>query len=207
MVSQFDINKLFEHLEQAAVNLDEIHYLHFADAMLEFSNSFAFLGRALSMAFSDITSKAAIIKNNFQGSQFTGLQSMISDEIRRGVERFHQDDHHASTARTILRLMWFFDFLRQLIINFSTHLDWKMSKCVSEAYDDAFGPHHPWPVRMAAKVGIKTVPNREEYGRRLLGDISLERQLELFNRMLELSSPIREALWNFYKRNNLTELP
>lgn len=104
MAVRFDINKLFYNLERAADNLGDINHLNFAEAMLEFSNSFSFLGRALSMAFSDITTKANIIKANFQGSEFTGLQSMILDEVRRGVERNNNEDH-PSTARTVLRLM------------------------------------------------------------------------------------------------------
>lgn len=82
-----------------------------------------------------------------------------------------------------------------------------MSKCCRKAYDQALGPHHPWAVRMAAKIGIKTVPNRDEYMNRLLGQAPLETQLDLFRRMMELSAPLREVLWQFYNEHNLTGLP
>ena len=68
--------------------------------MLEFSASFAFLGKAM---------------------------SMIMDEVSRGVERENSKKRYISTARTVLRLLWFFDFLVHLLENLAEHLDWKMS--------------------------------------------------------------------------------
>lgn len=206
MVAVFNLENLLSHLRQAAENLDDIHFYHFSEAMLEYSNSFSFLGMALSMAFSDITTKAHTIQENFKNSSFTGLQTMILDEIARGVEKVHTDKA-ASTARTILRLLWFFDFLKELITNLMTQPSWSLSKACTVAYDSALGPHHPWPVRFAAKLGIKTVPSKQEYMNRLLGNVPYDKQIEVFRTMIELSQPLREALWKFYHDNKLTNLP
>lgn len=206
MVAVFDLDNLLTHLKAAGENLDDIHFFHFSEAMLEYSNSFSFLGRALSMAFSDIITKAHAIQNNFKNSQMVGLQSMIRDEISRNVTR-NNTENSPSTARTVLRLLWFFDFLKDMITNLITCPDWKLSKCCTKAYNSALAPHHPWPVRLAAKLGIKTVPNKKEYMDRLLGNKSLEEQLGIFKLMIENSTPIRETLWRFYHENRLTDLP
>lgn len=206
MVSTFNLENLLQHLRLASENLNDVNFYHFSEAMLEYSNSFSFLGRALSMAFSDIITKAQLIQANFKNSRFTGLQSMILDEISRGVEKINSEPN-ISTARTVLRLLWFFDFLKELITNLINNPKWKLSKACSKAYDAALAPHHPWPVRMAASLGIKTVPNKQEYMNRLFGNIPYEQQIQAFTAMIETSTPLREALWNFYHQNKLTDLP
>jgi Glycolipid transfer protein (GLTP) len=206
MSGVFNYDNLMNHLQKASENLEDIHFYHFSEAMQEFSNSFAFLGMALSMAFSDITTKARAIQDNFKNLSITGLQTMIREEIRRGVER-NNDKSSPSTARTVLRLLWFFDFLKEIITNVLNNPAQKLSDACSEAYSVALAPHHPWHVRMAAKLGIKTVPSKEEYLNRLIGPMPLEKQLDLFRTMLEASTPIREKLWQFYNENRLTDLP
>ena len=207
MVSVFSLENLIDHLKQAAENLDDIHFYHFSEAMMEFSNSFSFLGRALSMAFSDISTKAQAIEKNFKNSPNPGLQSMILGEVERGVQR-NNSEEGPSTARTVLRLLWFFDFLKDMITNVMENEKWKLSKSCSKAYDSALAPHHPWHVRLAAGLGIKTVPSKKEYMDRLLGrDKTLEEQMGLFKMMLDYSAPIRETLWGFYHQHRLTDLP
>lgn len=206
MVAVFNLDNLINHLRAARENLDDIHFYHFSEAMLEYSNSFSFLGRALSMAFSDITTKAQIIQTNFKNSSFTGLQSMIRDEVMKGTEKEHSSKK-ASTARTVLRLMWFLDFLKVMITHLIEHRDWTLEKACRKAYKTALAPHHPWAVRVAAKLGIKTVPSKESYMSRLLGNIDYDRQIEVFQVMMNESIPIREALWKFYNDHNLTNLP
>jgi hypothetical protein len=158
------------------------------------------------MAFSDITTKAHTIQSNFKDSRFTGLQSMIRDEVSRGVEK-ENSSKKASTARTVLRLLWFFDFLREMISNLVTHREFSLEKCCRKAYKRALAPHHPWAVRVAAKLGIKTVPNKEEYMNRLLGNIGYDQQIQVFQSMMDESVAIRETLWKFYHDNGLTNLP
>lgn len=206
MVAVFNLENLLNHLRAAQLNLDDINFYNFSEAMLEYSNSFSFLGRALSMAFSDISSKAKIIQENFKNSPITGIQSMIRDEVSRGVEK-EKSSKKASTARTVLRLLWFFDFLREMITNLITHPEFSLDKACRKAYKKALAPHHPWAVRVAAKLGIKTVPNKEEYMNRLCGNIGYERQIEVFQTMMNESTPIRETLWKFYIDNRLTDLP
>ena len=104
MVDVFNLDNLINHLKISGENLNDIHFYHFSEAMLEYSRSFSFLGRALSMAFSDIITKAHAIQTNFKNSSFTGLQTMIRDEISRGVQR-NNSEESPSTARTVLRLL------------------------------------------------------------------------------------------------------
>ncbi|CAG9326904.1 unnamed protein product [Blepharisma stoltei] len=204
MSGQFSLEKLFEHLEGAGANLDDINYLDFADLMIDFTHTFSFIGKVVSLAFSDIATKAKYLKKNFKSTSFTGLQSMILDEIKCGTVR--KEGKRPSTAITVLKLMWFSDFLRQIVLHLTTQLHWKLSKCVKVAYKETLSKHHPWTFRLAAKIGIKILPSRQEYMNKLFGNIPVEKQLELFRHLLELSDPLRDTLWGFYNENNLANI-
>lgn len=208
MVSSFSYSNLVDNLKACHSNLEDIHFHNFTEAMLEFAYSFSYLGKGLSFAYSDVTTKAEAIRRNFgRQTQFTGLQSFISDEISRNVTR-NNDSNNPSTARTALRLMWLLDFLLELLKSLLINENKKLSKLCRKAYDSALGPHHPWPVRMAAKVGMKLVPSREVFMERLLGvNKTKEEQVRMINELSDSAKPIRDVLWEFYKQHNLTELP
>jgi len=208
MVSSFSYSNLVQNLQACHSNLSDVHYHNFTEAMLEFAYSFAYLGKGLGFAYDDVTSKAEAIRRNFnRQSEYTGLQSFIMDEIRRNVTR-NNDSSNPSTARTVLRLMWLLDFLLELLKSLLVKEHKKLSKLCSKAYDAALGPHHPWPVRMAAKVGMKLVPNREAFVERLCGpNRSKEEQIRMINELGDAAKPIRDVLWEFYREHKLTELP
>lgn len=203
----FSYQHLMALIAEAAAHAENVPYAVFADIMIEFSKAFESMGAALSFAFSDITSKAEIIRKNC-GSlpQPVGLQEAVRREMTQGTEREHGDN--PSTARTLLRLMWFLNFLVAIISNLTTDKTSKLSKITKRAYDEALGPHHPWPVRLGAAIGIKTVPKRNDFVQRLLGPGKSEAEYDdLFRGISVGIIPIRDALWRFYEENRLTDLP
>ena len=203
----FSYAHLLAMIDEAASQPENVPFSPFCDVMIEFSRAFESMGAALSFAFSDITSKAEIIRSNFKvAAEGVGLQRMVREEISHGTEREHGD--HPSTARTLLRLMWFLNFLIAIISNLTTDKTSKLSKITKRAYDEALAPHHPWPVRLGAAIGIKTVPKRAEFVQRLLGSNKTEEEYDdMFRGISQRIMPIRDALWRFYEENSLTDLP
>lgn len=202
----FDYPRLLDLISRSSASPDNIPYGPFCDLMIEFSKAFESMGRALSFAFSDITSKAEIIRGKFKNTQWSGLQEMVREEMRLGVEREHGD--HPSTARTLLRLMWFLNFLQAIISNLITDKRSKLSVITQHAYDEALAPHHPWPVRLGAAIGIKTVPKRANFVAHLFGAGRTEAEYDaMLGQIAEGTLPLKHALWGFYESNSLTALP
>ena len=78
---------------------------------------------ALGIAFKDITDKVAIIRaNNKRFPGHVGFLSFIKMEMEKKIHMFNGDNnsklkapeefkHYTSTARTLLRMMWFLTFV------------------------------------------------------------------------------------------------
>jgi hypothetical protein len=65
---------------------------------------------------------------------------------------------YESTARTVLRLMWFLDFTFSLLKGLVTDKKRSLSSICSESYSTAFSAHHPTHIWVAVKAGMLLVP-------------------------------------------------
>lgn len=64
---------------------------------------------------------------------------------------------YESTARTVLRLMWFLDYVAVLLEKLINNQNDSLGSICSEAYSIALAPHHPFTVRFAARTGMLIV--------------------------------------------------
>lgn len=64
---------------------------------------------------------------------------------------------YESTARTVLRLMWFLDYVYVLLDQLITRPNESLSHICADAYNIALAPHHPFAVRFAARTGMLMV--------------------------------------------------
>ena len=130
------------------------------------------MGGILKKAFEDITAKCRIMDNNYamhsevhngmlnfilleKSIDVAALNGQNSDHFKGTDREFYLD--YESTARTVLRLMWFLDFFYALIENLNKNEKWSLGSCCQGAYDEALGPHHPMTIRMAVKAGLLIV--------------------------------------------------
>jgi len=217
----FSYEKLVLNLKGVNASLPDPDPKAFTNVMLEFVRIFNTMGSAMSIAFQDITSKVAIIKRNYKTypNVSGGLISFTKHEAGLKVQRCNGDNNkkeapgpefkdYESTTRTILRLMWFFDFVSALLNNLDTDRKSSVSTACKAAYSEALGPHHPFPVRAAAKVAMLAAPNRNKLFHGLFGENTQEETI--YNNIKEINQligPIKTCLWTYYKENNLTELP
>lgn len=104
--------------------------------------------------------------------------------------------------------MWFFDFVSTLLKNLDEDRKCAVSSACKAAYSEALGPHHPFPVRAAAKVAMLAAPNRHKLFTGLFGENVAEDVIYAnIKKIGELVQPIRTCFWKFYEENKLTELP
>lgn len=110
-----------------------------------------------------------------RGEKIESLQHLIEKEVALGVQELNGENNHKkfkkdtweynyiSTARTTLRNLWLMDFLEELMKLINEDKKSSLSHIGKQAYNKGLGPHHPWVVRQAAKVGFLAAPSRDTF--------------------------------------------
>jgi len=218
--ARFNYKVLLADLENLKNSIPSIDRVAFSETILEFVKIFDLMGSGLQIAFKDIIKKVGIVNNNFQRFpeikggfiDFVEFEKVKRIDILNGhngddkvPERQYKD--YESTARTLLRLMWFFDFVTDLVSNLEAHRKMKVSEACKKAYDAALAPHHPFTIRTAAKTAMTFAPNREKLLELLFpAGTSEEEKYSAMQKMLELIEPTRKYLWEYYQQHNMTRL-
>ena len=161
----------------------------FVDLLFEITKMFHTMGKTMSRAFSDVTSKAILISNNHEKhfSDCHTIREICEKEVEKGIHRFngknmkkeHFKDHsspfykYTSVSRTLVRNSWLIHFLMVMLDCLEKYPDKKVSKCAKEAYSAALGPHHPAIVRAGASLALLSCPKRAKFLPRILGTTGL----------------------------------
>lgn len=169
----------------------------------------------------DVTSKAAIIKDNKefyakeQGMVGASLQDIILHEINTNVHILNGENNskkldkskktsweykYTSTSRTVLRNLWLMDFVFHLMKNLHDDKSTSLGHCAKDAYGKGLGPHHPWVVRQAAKVAMLACPARETFMTNTGGTY----EDLLF--VKESVEKVKGVMWAFYETKGLSKL-
>eukprot|EP00741_Cyanophora_paradoxa_P006189 tig00000984_g6001.t1 len=127
------------------------------------------------------------------------LQSMMRWEMQTG--RIRQS---GNGSRTTIRLRWLLDFL----IKFSGLIQDRrntIKDCGAQAYKETLAPHHPLPIRGAAKIAMVMIPSREDFCRKFA--VVEPEALADMREFKAYAEPVFRSLINFHTRNNLNNLP
>lgn len=172
----FDSDRLFDYLEKAAVDPEHLKPFEFLGGVYEFTRAFGELSSALSMGFSDITSKVEIWRDLFKKfyPKNPDMQSVMITEVMNNIHELNGENNYdlgqkkespyytyTSGTRTLLRLSWFLDFLRN-IFKQMIESDSPFNTCVTNAYDEVLAPHHPWLVRKGASLALSFAPSEKK---------------------------------------------
>jgi hypothetical protein len=191
----------------------------FAEAMWEFTKLFGHMGKTLELAFSDITTKAEILRKRAGEHPGMGLQTLIEKEVREGTSSLNGDNfskfkvdtrykNYTSAARTTLRLMWFMDYVYEFMKLVDTERTESISVICKEAYERSLAPHHPWTIRSVAKISMMAAPSsRDKVFSMLWSGIEHEQVYRQIQEMMEKLGLIRVHFWTYYRRNKLDNLP
>jgi hypothetical protein len=177
----FNSDRLFDYLESAAEDPEHLKPFEFLGAIYEFTRAFGELSSALSMGFSDITSKVEIWRILFKKfyKNCTDLQSVMITEVMMGIHELNGENNYylgqikespyytyVSGTRTLLRLSWFLDFLRN-IFKQMIYSDNAFNLCVTNAYQDVLAPRHPWLVRKGAGLALSFAPKDKKFAMKI----------------------------------------
>ena len=222
--TDFDYDYFIKHLEVLSNDLPKLRHFEFLVCMWELTKIFNQLGKSLSMAFSDITEKVniwrSLYKNNYPNH--SDLQSVIEEEIKLGIQELNGENNkkkghkkgvsiyhdYVSGARTLLRLIWFLDFMVN-ILKLLLNTNDGFSTCCKNAYDKALGIYHPWYVRSAATLALSFASSsRKPVLKILFGsenwDDDAIKKIDLMQKYLE---KVFTTVNKLYEEKNLHGLP
>jgi Glycolipid transfer protein (GLTP) len=138
------------------------------------------------------------------------LQYMILWEMDRKVEAQNgSKGGYTSGARSVLRMMWFMDFLGILIRHLLEDVK-TLKESAQDAYSKGLGPHHPWVVRTAISAAMAFCPSKDVFWTNLLKESTVtdpSRIKVILGEFLAQMEPVREYLWNYYRTRKIDELP
>lgn len=188
------------------------------------------LGSAFAIASADITEKTGILgvrmgemedlaKRNGSAAPHRGdsappagdkpvrmtLQFLVDHEMRTGMHT-SVDEPYVSAARSLLRLMWFLDFL-SVLIRLLLEDKVELGECAQSAYDEALAKHHPWLLRKTIGAAIYFLPYKATFWRNLAGtddDSFIRPKLQAFLSEMDVA---RLSLWEYYGKHKLEGLP
>jgi hypothetical protein len=174
----YDYDKLLKHLDSIKSSLDNINPYDFMSASFEMTKAFSMLGSALSMGFSDITTKVQLwrdlVKTYYNEESFNSLQDIMGKEIELKLHMCNGDNNrsngfgkttqyylYVSGTRTLLRLNWFFDFISTIFKNILNSKD-VFSTCIKNAYYEVLAPHHSWLVKQSVGMALNFAGSKRE---------------------------------------------
>lgn len=211
----------------------------FAGVTEEIRNLVLDLGGVFSFAASEIRDKLAVVRaraaemRSETGAPVVTVQALVAWEVARHTERRHEHTD-ASAARSVLRLMWLFDFVHELLAILlpaanaaepaaaaaaAGHAvtvahapadppsERSLGACARAAYAETLAQHHPALLRQAVYAATLLLPSRGTF-LRLLEDGRPHEELEPALRdFVSALSVVRDALWAFFRERGLLSLP
>lgn len=172
----YKFDKLIKYFTAVTEDLEHLKPFELLAGIYEFTRAFGQLSTALSMGFSDITSKVEVWRSLFKDyyREHKDIQSVMVTEVMMGIHELNSENNsslghkkntpyykYTSGTRTLLRLSWFLNFLYNIFNNMLETND-PFNKCVTNAYDTVLAPHHPWLVRKGAGLALSFAPKERK---------------------------------------------
>lgn len=218
----FNVNIAMESLRKAHEHLaayKDVPFVEIETCLNEISKLFKQLNTFLGIAFEDVQAKVTIINGNrSKWPEVPGFLEFVGKEMKHGIHVLNGENNskhkapaeykkYVSTARSLLRMMWLMTFIKVFFNDALTlKTTEKLSGMLDHAYDEAFGEKHSWIIRKGAKLAILAAPNKKYLIETMLGKHDEPQFYKLMEEFLGHLNPVWEALWGFYRTNNLVNL-
>ena len=219
----FNYDFFLENIDAVNKDLYKLKSYEFLVMIWELTKLFNQLSTSLSVAFSDITDKVNIWRNLFKNEykEYYYLQDVVEKEIILGIQELNGENNkrkghlkgtqyylYVSGTRTLLRIIWFLDFMIH-ILNYLLTTEDSLSKCVKISYEKALGIYHPWYVRSAAAMGLSFISSSRTPLIKIMFDSetwddNVIKKVEILHKGL---SSIYIYVKGYYTEKKLNELP
>ncbi|CAB0012610.1 unnamed protein product [Nesidiocoris tenuis] len=159
--SFFDLPLIYKHLQNCLLEGDDVSIDLYLEAYKELIKFCELLGGIFGYVKDEIESKSKIL-NELRSSRpemFQTVKTMIQYEKE---SRLLKKDGYVSGCRTLLRLHWGFDFIRNFLDRVrNLELDQYTSTVGHEVYNATLSHHHAWYVRIGARYAIGSLPLKQ----------------------------------------------
>ena len=164
----FDFKSISFKLQKASIAPDKLNPFYTISSIFDFTKFFSKISSALSMGFSDITTKSQIMRERFKEyPDATDIQNLLNKEMELGIHQLngdnnksfgHKKDEYAkyiSASRTFLRLLWFLEYLTDVFENvLKDDGNGEIKKILGDSYDRVLAPHHSFIVKRAVGLAL-----------------------------------------------------
>lgn len=219
----FNFQDIFSKLKTASENPDKLNPFYTLSAIYDFTKIFYQISTALSMGFSDITTKAEQMRVKFQEyPDSTDIQDLLYKEIQLGIYKLNGDNNkslghgntqyskYVSACRTFLRLLWFLEYLIDI---FETMVKddgtTNIKKILGDSYQKVLAPRHTFLVRKAVGIALtfSSPGNVEAIAKLTFG---CEKYTDEAKKKIQETIDLMKKIWNggieFYKKYKMLDL-
>jgi len=172
------------------------------------------LGRAFEFAMADLNNKLHTAEKRIEETAKdlgkdvaeVTLQDMVERDVRKKLT--HAGKKSSPASRTILRLLWFTEFVGALLREIAENPDQDLKSSASKVYERTLGPRHRWILKKLARAGMRLVPPKKTFQVRLkTSDLTLSEEKEKLQRIYEAMEEVDSVMWAFMKSKGLDVLP
>ena len=163
----YDIKSVDEKLTLASQDLEHLNPYYTLSPIYDLTKIFYNISSALSMGFSDITTKVGQMREKFKEyPEAENIQQLLGKEIALDIHRLngqdnakmgHKDDEYKnyhSACRIFLRLLWFMEYLITVFKKILNSKENSVKKILGSSYDEILSPRHTWLVRKAVGAAM-----------------------------------------------------
>ena len=186
----------------------------FTKACTEVIKLMAGLGKAFEFAGSDMNDKLRIMDKRTKEtaaelkvpSEEVTLQMMIDREIK--AKTTHAGKKAGGATRTVVRLLWFLDFISVLLTKLANEPKADLSKILGATYEETLAPRHVWVLRRVVRAGMSMVPDKKVFLPRLgVEKLSESEQCEKFRIWVKSIDAVRGDMWKYIESKALSDVP
>ena len=189
----------------------------------EITNLFHCLGSALSFATSDVTTKLNHLQNRTKEMMMSGLitssyEEVIIEEIMKaekaknwhlsgpeGVD--HKGRDYQCASRSIVRLIWFLDFVYEMVWYMREEPNESLQTAVRYAYNKVLSPRHNALIRNAFKVAVIIVPSKATFIEKISNGHTPQEVDDYWITCENNMKTISNKFWTFFKAEGMDDLP
>jgi hypothetical protein len=186
------------------------------------------LGKLVEIGFSDVSTKAKILRENkakleAKGEDVSTIEKLLEKEVDLGLSKVNGSNNgkfkfpktsewhkHTGSCRTTERILRFLLFVETIMLNMYKNREESLTICIKNAYDKELAAHHNFFLRGAVKGIVYLLPDRDSFLNGLTknsGPLSEETKYSLMNDVIQNSQILTSYLKEFMGERDLLNLP
>ncbi|CAK4104609.1 unnamed protein product [Aphanomyces euteiches] len=169
---QISLDRLSQILGDSAAEGMDLSIVSYLLASVETAKLLVCFGKATAFAGSTVSGYISSIETNLNTNGALSddhanewrqtkptLRSIVAKEVDLGLATAG-GKKHPSVSRSVLRLIWFLDFVETIMRVLVESTSEELGSGVSKAYESTLGTRHPWLIRKGVMTALSTCPTK-----------------------------------------------